>query len=220
MNEDFWKNSWKVGNLGFHQMTYNSDLVEFLDSFSLPKTPRTFVPLCGKSSDMIFLMEKGHHVFGVELSEIAAESFFRENKINYKVKKMEQFSIYHSQSLEIFCGNLFELKNAHLGKIDFIYDRASNVALPPEMRKSYYDKLSELSSTGTKFFIINFEYNAEVDGPPFSVHYEEVFKEYSSRFKGDFSILAEKKEKTTSTKFLNSGVTHIISKLIKIEKLG
>ena len=37
------------------------------------------VPLCGKSLDMIWLAQQGHRVIGVELSDVAVESFFSEN---------------------------------------------------------------------------------------------------------------------------------------------
>ena len=42
-----------------------------------------FVPLCGKTLDLIWLNEKGHTVMGCELSEVAAKQFFEENKIPY-----------------------------------------------------------------------------------------------------------------------------------------
>ena len=42
------------------------------------------VPLCGKTADMVWLCEQEHTMVGCELSEVAAQDFFKENDIPYK----------------------------------------------------------------------------------------------------------------------------------------
>ena len=37
-----------------------------------------FVPLCGKSLDMVWLAQQGHRVIGAELSQRAIDDFFAE----------------------------------------------------------------------------------------------------------------------------------------------
>ena len=46
-----------------------------------------FVPLCGKTLDMVWLCQQGHTVVGCELSEIAALDFFKENSIPYETRE-------------------------------------------------------------------------------------------------------------------------------------
>ena len=46
-------------------------------------TPSVFVPLCGKTLDMVWLSEQGFNVVGCEISEVAAQQFFNENNIPF-----------------------------------------------------------------------------------------------------------------------------------------
>ncbi len=50
--------------------------------------PRVFVPLCGKSIDMLWLVQQGFAVTGCEISELAVEQFFTENSIPYTKCKL------------------------------------------------------------------------------------------------------------------------------------
>ena len=47
-------------------------------ALDLPADSQVFVPLSGKSLDMVWLAEQGHRVLGVELSELAVRQFFDE----------------------------------------------------------------------------------------------------------------------------------------------
>ena len=41
------------------------------------------IPMCGRSQILLTLAEKGHHVVGIEWSEIAVRQFFKENDLPY-----------------------------------------------------------------------------------------------------------------------------------------
>jgi len=46
-------------------------LCQYWQELNLAHDSVVFVPLCGKSRDMLWLREQGHQVLGVELSAIA-----------------------------------------------------------------------------------------------------------------------------------------------------
>lgn len=71
-----WIQRWKEGKIGWHRQQPNSKLIEFIDCLELQQGDCVFVPLCGKSVDMLYLLDQGYQVLGVELSELAAEQFF------------------------------------------------------------------------------------------------------------------------------------------------
>ena len=48
------------------------------------KSVRFFLPLCGKSTDLIHLYNEGHTVTGVEGVPFVVEQFFRENNLEYE----------------------------------------------------------------------------------------------------------------------------------------
>lgn len=172
MNPDFWHDRWKENQIGFHQSDYNHHLTQYLNLIA--KSKKVFVPLCGKSKDMIWLMENGYDVIGVELSEIAVKNFFQENKIDYKIDKTDTFTIFKSDYCVIYCGDLFDLEKDFFDDCHTIYDRASLIALPIEMRKKYALKIEELLPNANTL-LITIEYNQEkVNGPPFSVDKNEL----------------------------------------------
>ena len=55
--------------------------------------------LCGKSLDMIGVLEAGHRVIGIEGCQTAIEAFFTENQIPYEIEKEENSLIYKVEKM-------------------------------------------------------------------------------------------------------------------------
>ena len=139
MEKSFWLKKWEENQIGFHNNEFHPLLVSHLGKLGLKTPSRIFVPLCGKSLDLIYLASLGHQVIGLELSEKAILSFFTENKLDFEKKVHGPYNRYSCKNLniKILQGDFFQLTTDYLGPIDFIYDRASLIALPSEMRKPY-----------------------------------------------------------------------------------
>ncbi|MGZ8252407.1 MAG: thiopurine S-methyltransferase, partial [Methylophilaceae bacterium] len=71
MEASFWHNKWQRGEIAFHQSDANPLLVAHFEALNLPKGSRVFLPLCGKTLDIAWLLAGGYRVVGAELSEIA-----------------------------------------------------------------------------------------------------------------------------------------------------
>ena len=190
MEISFWKERWDKGEIGFHQEHINP----YLGYFYGEKGPalearsklRVFVPLCGKSRDLWWLMNNGYATVGVECSELAVEDFFKEQQIEYKRSALGDHAHYAADNLEILMGDFFAVSRKEVGKITDIFDRASLVALPEEMRRDYVDKITELQDAGTRTLLITLTYpKGDMNGPPFSITEEEVEDLYSSHFRID-----------------------------------
>ena len=76
MEREFWLERWRSDEIGFHQSEFNARLMHYWPALALPKDTRVFVPLCGKSRDMLWLANAGHRVIGVELAATAVQTFF------------------------------------------------------------------------------------------------------------------------------------------------
>ncbi|MGY6274223.1 thiopurine S-methyltransferase [Methylomonas sp. MgM2] len=175
MQHEFWHQRWRQNQIGFHQPEVNPYLQRHWPNMMINPASRVLVPLCGKSKDMFWLLSMGYQVLGVELSPVAAESFFSENGLTPITYRRGDFSVYEVDGLRIFCGDFFALRANLIGKIDAVYDRASLVALPPEMRLEYVWSLSTLVSPTALILLIAFDYpQHEMQGPPFSVANQEV----------------------------------------------
>ena len=191
MEIDFWLERWSKNEIGFHQQTMNPYLAYFYGDKGPAAEQReklkVFVPLCGKSRDMLWLSQNGYKVFGVECSERAVKDFFEENALNYKHAEKDEHSFYQTSDqasvIEIFQGDFFSLQKNDLDNITDIFDRASLVALPVEMRKRYAEKMAELQNPGIRTLLVTLSYDqSQMNGPPFSVSEDQVNDLYADYF--------------------------------------
>ena len=134
-----WLERWRKGTTGWHRSDINPQLIENINQLVEARFQKIFVPLCGASLDMKYLIDRGFHVVGVELSSLAIDRFFNENRIKHKVSKVEDFDLYQGKNIDIYCGDFFKLKRHYLDEVSYIYDRAALIALNPDLQKKYWD---------------------------------------------------------------------------------
>jgi len=184
MQHEFWLERWQAGQIGFHQDRINDYLTRHFARTGAQQGGTVLVTLCGKSLDMVWLHEQGLRVLGVELSPLAVEAFFSENKLQPTINLSGKFRRYHADDITILCGDFFDLTAADIGEIAAVYDRASLIALPPEMRRRYADHLTNLVPSGTNVLLVTMEYpQQQMQGPPFAVQESEVHALYDNDFK-------------------------------------
>lgn len=188
MQNKYWQQKWQNGDIRFHQNQVHPALVRY---FGAMKDSRVFVPLCGKTLDMIWLLEQGHQVIGAELSEIACRSFFEENQLDYSEQKLKtetgySFKIFSSGQVTLWCGDFFELPKRILQGVNVIYDRAALIALPKEIRLRYASHICEFAqfcSQDLNYLLISLEYDQnQADSPPFSVDSGEIHLLFGQTF--------------------------------------
>lgn len=169
MKEEYWQSRWQEGQIGFHEPQANRFLVAHFAGLRLPSLAHVFVPLCGKTVDLDWLLSKGHRVTGIEFNRAAIDEVFERLSIVPEVTKVGELTCLTSKQLTIWHGDLFALQTAHLGEIDAVYDRAALVALPSETRQRYARHLLKLAPVAVQLLIC-FAYDQnQMDGPPFSV---------------------------------------------------
>lgn len=182
MEKDFWHDRWRENRIGFHEGHPNAMLVDLFDTITVPRHGRIFLPLCGKTRDVAWLMDRGHAVAGAELSETAVRQLFSELGLQPAIDTAGPLSHYSALGLDIFVGDIFDLTAAVLGAVDAVFDRAALVALPEDMRTRYAPHLQELTAQAPQL-LITLEYDQTAkDGPPFSISGEEVQRLYGKAF--------------------------------------
>lgn len=182
MDKAYWLEKWDKLDIGFHQTKPHALLIKHFHDLALPKNSRVFVPLCGASIDMFWLIEQGYTVIGAELSMSACETFFETHQLAYTTQKQSGFIIFSNPKITLLCGDFFKLPKDMLGTIDAVYDRAALVALPQKQRFLYVRHLLELTNRATQYFIISIIYDIhEMEGPPFAVSDIEIYQLYRKR---------------------------------------
>lgn len=206
MQPEFWHERWQRNQIGFHQKQANGLLERYLPTLPLTEGGAVFVPLCGKSVDMVRLHQAGLQVVGVELSLVAVASFFSEHRIAATPEAEPPFTTFHADGYRIHAGDFFALDRVRLGPVQAVYDRAALVALPPPMRIRYARHMATLVTAGTPILLLTHEYpQQEMPGPPFSVPAEEVEALFAEAFA--IRSLEQRDVLAAYPQFRNRGVT-------------
>lgn len=179
MQKEFWHQKWQCNDIGFNQQQPHALLIQYFGTLNLRSGQRVFVPLCGKSVDMLWLLNQSIDVVGVELSSIACEAFFSEHDISFSKTQVGKFSVYQGKNISLLCGDFFDLTPAILGHIDAVYDRAALIALPTDIRQHYASFTKTLFERNTPVLLLVVSYDqSRMNGPPFSVDKAEIVKLY------------------------------------------
>lgn len=182
MHANYWHERWQSNRIGFHEENTNPTLEKHFDQLGLQPSSRIFVPLCGKSLDMIWLLSQGHQVIGAELNPLAIQQFFTSISLTPSTTSLGDVTCHHVEHLTIFEGDIFKLSASLVGHIDAIYDRAALVALPKTMRPDYTKHLQTITETAQQL-LITYEYPEDaMQGPPFSVSADEVQQHYKQAY--------------------------------------
>lgn len=229
MELEFWKDRWINGQIGFHQDRVNPYLAYFYGQKGPSPEKRNalkvFVPLCGKSRDMLWLAQNGYQVLGVECSELAVKAFFDETGLAYRHAAVEDSALYQFMpdddsdmaAIEILQGDFFAMQPDDLKGVTDIFDRASLIALPESMREDYAQKMATLVASGTRVLLVTLTYDqSEMNGPPFSVSEQHVHALYDDAFAVEKLCFKDIIEDDVGMK--ERGLTSLIETVYKLTK--
>ncbi|RMH15301.1 MAG: thiopurine S-methyltransferase [Gammaproteobacteria bacterium] len=208
MKAEFWHEKWERNEIGFHQTEINPYLTKYWKKLKIPEHKAVFVPLCGKSLDMIWLHEMGHHVIGIELNRGAVESFFAECGLQPEVTEEGNLTQFWAPGYTLYCGDFFDLTADAMQDVGAVYDRAALIAMSHSSRPRYVEHLLSILPAGSPILLVTMEYDQnEMNGPPFSVSQEEVAHlfadHYSVRLLEENDILEE------NPVFIERGLSHL-----------
>ncbi len=182
MNPEFWHQKWHNSELGFHLPQVHPLLQRYLGELSLKAGQIVFLPLCGKTLDIGYLLEQGYRVIGAELSDKAVSDLFASLHRQPIITDWQGGKRYQHGDLTVFQGDIFLLQAIDIEAPDAIYDRAALIALPEAMRARYARHLLTLTNKAPQL-LITLEYDQqEMDGPPFSVAEPQVKTLYGADY--------------------------------------
>lgn len=175
MEKVFWQEKWDSDQIGFHQSDYNPSMLKYFTKYS-NQNKHVLIPLAGKSKDIIWFLNNGFKVTAIEIIPKAVEDFFKENNLDYE----KNGNTYTLNNLTFIVGDI--LKDIPLIEFDFIYDRASLIALPSETRLKLVEIYKDLINKCTKLYSIFINYDqTQMNGPPFAID-KETFTNYFKEF--------------------------------------
>jgi thiopurine S-methyltransferase len=214
LEPEFWHRRWRKNEIAFHLDRVNPLLERYWSRLQIPPAAEVFVPLCGKSRDLSWLHARGYRVLGIELSELALAEFFTDQAITPKHLAWGRGECWVAPGYRLICGDYFDLSEADLADVKVVYDRASLIAFPPEMRPRYVEHLLAVIPQSTPLMLITLEFDpGEMDGPPFSVAEAEI----RDLFVGRIIDCWHSEESIENNPGLRRrGLTHLVEKLYRI----
>jgi thiopurine S-methyltransferase len=216
MEVKFWKQRWQENQTGFHLDQVNPYLEQFWPALQLTPNSHVFVPLCGKSIDLIWLEKSGYKVTGVECSQLAINAFFAENNLQFDTVHDQVLNTCIAGNIQLLHGDFFDLQRHDLAGVNAVYDRAALVALPPDMRQRYAQKLIDILPARTAMLLITLEYNqASMSGPPFSVPEIEVRSLYSHCY--DIHRLQQMDVLSAQPRFAQRGLDRLVESVYLLQ---
>jgi thiopurine S-methyltransferase len=216
MTPEFWLDRWQRGDIGWHLPEINVHLQEFWPDLGMAPGTLIFVPLCGKTLDLLWLVSRGYRVIGVEISEMAVKDLFTEHGLSPRTAETPPFRTYQVDELQVLAGDYFDLTRSHLGDVGAVFDRASLIALPPEIRPRYAEHFKKIVPDTASCLLITLDYDqAEMTGPPFAVRRDEVEALFADRYRirplASFDVIDE------SPGFRRRGLTALSEQVWRLE---
>ena len=213
-----WIERWKAGRTGFHLSHTHPWLEKCWPGLAAPVGSTVFVPLSGKSLDLLWLRDQGYRVIGVEISQLAVSDFFSDNGLQPRVDRIRNFERWQCEGITLLVGDYFDLSPEMLADVASIYDRASLIALPEEMRRQYVEKKRELFASALPTLLITLEYDQQqMGGPPFAVDSVEVESLYRHRF--SISQVISEDILDAEPHFRSKGLTSLIENAYVLQPL-
>lgn len=182
MEPEFWHNKWARNETSFHKSHPNPLLVAHVKALSLAEGSVIFIPLCGKTLDIAWLLSNGYRIAGVELVETAIEQLFAELGITPEISIVDKIKHYKAKNIDIYVCNIFDLSQELLGPVDVVYDRAALIALPEETRTRYTAHLMKITHKAPQLLIVCHYDKNLMQGPPFSIDNDEISRHYEDSY--------------------------------------
>lgn len=166
---EHWLERWREDRIGWHENEGNASLKKHWRASGRS----VLVPLCGKSVDLAWLAGQGNRVIGVEVSQIAVQAFFAEQRLDFRVTDgpLRRYDATGAD-ITIYCGDFMTLTGV---RCDAHFDRGALVALHAGVRARYAAHVLSLLTEDAEQLVITVGYDQSIaDGPPFSISDEEL----------------------------------------------
>ena len=152
-----WKAGWRANEIPFHLSHVQPLLTRCWGELGLLAQDRVFVPLCGKSLDVMWLHQQGHPVVGVELSPVALGALFKAAHLRPRRQTEGALVGWRAPGLELFGGDFFALTAAQMAGVRAVYDRAALTALPEDLREAYVAHLHDILPGDCQMLLLTVE---------------------------------------------------------------
>ena len=163
LDENYWEAQWQSKTTGWDIGYASPAIVQYMQQYP-NKNASLLIPGCGNAYEAEQLVKMGFT--NITLIDIAPKAV---EQLKKKFEKIPQVKILHADFFN------------HQGKYDLMIEQTFFCAIPPNKRKEYAQKASELLNSKGKIIGLLFDKTFETDGPPFGgcpCEYKPIFNPY------------------------------------------
>lgn len=161
-----WQKMWDDGQLDQSAEKVHPQLIQYHNLFlSAGNGNRVFVPMCGKTKDLLWLARKGAKVVGTEFAAYACQSFFKDNHVPFTVQDLDGMAgkVYRSTDndldISIFQCDHYLVTSAMIGyDFDSVWDRGSFNSVPIRDQHKYINHMKSLLTKSATVLLAVVEY--------------------------------------------------------------
>lgn len=181
MSPEDWSYRWSLDQTKFHMPQVHPMLKKHIEKLTQGRiSQKVFVPLCGKTLDMQWLLDQGHEVIGNECADLACKQFFEEQNIPYTSEPLPGvdgvlYTATDGKPIKIYRCDCFALTSKLCGQFDCVWDRGGFVALPVKERTRYANAMRKLMKDNSRYLLDCFLLDNDIfAGPPFNCSENDV----------------------------------------------
>ena len=221
LSVDFWDELFVTDPALWTNTAIDQTLLKHLGSLTDTSAKMdVLIPMCGKSGVMMSLLDRGHHVVGIEWSEARIQQFFEENSLKYTitVSKINNTDVPVYKAIEkpisLYCGDIFLFNSSNMTPDSF--DCVLDHGVPgffdysEEKRREYAKMICSLMKPGGRVLFSFFDYDhSEHPNIPFAITKEEVSVLYEHSFKKEILQNLNARETMEHFRILEDSVKHV-----------
>jgi len=212
-----WARGWRSNNTPWVSAASDDLLESFLPRLRrLLPTGRAFIPLCGNSRSVRRLYDEGYEVAGIEYVPKAIRSLIGNHfpRHRFRARRDPPGRVHTARRIVLYEHDLFTFQEREC--FDFIYDRASLIAIAPGSRRRYAAILARALKPGGLMMIVAFTAaGGRISGPPFPITEAEIRRLFPA-----FTLVTRRvrRVKWLEERFTRQGVTDIRETMVVLKK--
>ncbi|XP_063964217.1 thiopurine S-methyltransferase-like [Lytechinus pictus] len=186
-SEEEWEKTWLGTDdkpLDHADRPVTQNLIKFVDRLTNGKTGSTiFLPLCGMSNDIKWLVDQGHRVIGLDIVEKSFRLFFEKYQMSFTVNDLPNIpngKVFENKekTIKLFKCNMFDFDVSLMEKVDGIWDCGALIVISTPDRPKYGQMLLSVLKPGGRILNQSYQFIWDDESKAAEMEAGSVYEDY------------------------------------------
>lgn len=186
-SEAEWEKTWLGTDekpLAHADRPVSENLIKFVDRVTNGVSGSTFfLPLCGMSNDIKWLVDQGHRVIGLDIVEKSFRLFFKKYNMSFTVSDLPNVpngKVFENKekTIKLFKCNLFDFDISLMEKVDAIWDCGALIVISTPDRPKYGQLMLSVLKPGGRIMNQAYEFKWEDESNGAEMEAGSIYEDY------------------------------------------